>query len=216
MASHTQKQALFFVFTPPTPYKRPAGASSMPYRPNIAYKPYHASATATKAAAGMLFDGTSNTTIAGAGSASFTLHTRLDGDPGWITVGSKLIIDVGASAEIVTVTAVWGPSGALDSAANPFTITATFANAHSSGFAVRCTRGTRLGGVYFGALGTGCTLTLFNGHPDAGGATIAVITPASNPFLETGSAPIDLDFGLFYTYAGTPGDVTINAAPIPL
>lgn len=185
----------------------------MPYRPNVAYKAYHQSATATKAAAGMLFDGTSNSTIAGAGSASFTLHTRLDGDPGWIQVGSPLVIDVGAgTCEVVTVTAISGPSGALDSAANPFTITTTFAHAHSSGFAVRYARGTRLGTISFGALGTSCTLTLFNGHPDAGGSTIAVITPANEPYEYFG----DLDGGLFYTYAGTPGDVTIMAAPIPL
>jgi hypothetical protein len=187
----------------------------MPYRQNISYKNFHVAAAATKQAAGMLFDGTSNSTIAGAGSASFTLHTRTDGDPGWIGVGARLTIDVGGGvAEIVTVTNVSGPSGALDTAASPYTITATFAFAHSSGFAVRYTRGTRLNTVNFGGLGTAMTLTLFNGHPDiASSSTIAVITPANQPFEFLGS---DVDGGLFYTYAGTTaGDLTISAVPIP-
>lgn len=186
----------------------------MPYRPNIRYKSYHVSANATKAAAGMLFDGTSNTAITAGSGVQFTIHSIADGDPGWIGVGSKLIVDVGSSvAEIVYVTAISGPSAALDSASAPFTLTATFANNHTGPWALRCTRGTRLGVVNFGKLGSSETLTLYNGHPDITGfSTIVVITPAAQPY----PFDVDVDGGLFYTYAGGgAGDITIVAAPIP-
>ncbi len=59
------------------------------------------------------------------------------------------------------------------------------------------------------------SLTLYNGHPNAGGTATAVITPPANAAQEAFGA--EYDRGVYYTYVGTTaGDVTIMAAPAGL
>lgn len=177
----------------------------MPFRPAPTapiptYRPYHVNAAATAAAAGMLFDGTSATAVAAPGTQAITL-TLVDGDYGVIQPGDILIVDTGAACEAAPVTAVNIPAKQ---------ITCTFANTHSGTYPVRLAKGSYLGSIAVGAVGTSATLTLYNGHPNNNGKTIAVITPATPGYTFNCA----LDQGLFYTYAASAaGDVTIMALP---
>src|SRR5258708_18593 len=181
----------------------------MPYRAPVpalgSYRPYHVSAATTSPqAAGAQFDGTSATAVA-PGSVTITLSGWVDGDPGLIQVGSRLVIDTGAPCEIVKVTAISGPAAALQ-------VTATFANTHSGTYRVRLNRGSVLGTILVGQPGTTMVLTLYNGHPNAGGTAMSVITPPTA--ADEVAVGATFDKGVYYTYTGTTaGDVTIMAAP---
>jgi hypothetical protein len=89
------------------------------------------------------------------------------------------------------------------------TFTANVVNSYSSGFTIISRRGTFLSSVVINNPGTGCTITLYNGHPSLApdaGQVIAVISPGTDDKVY-GAA---LDKGLFYTVAGTTiGDYTI-------
>jgi hypothetical protein len=152
----------------------------------------------------MLLDATSATAVAAPGSVTITL-TVLDGDPGAVQPGiDLLIVDTGAGVcEAAPITAV---------VAAAKQITATFANTHSGTYAVRVCRGSYLAGVVFNQQGTTMTLTLYNGHPNNSGKTIAVITPPTNSYPYPITAAVDQ--GLYYQYTGgAAGDVTILAVP---
>src|SRR5258707_5397173 len=169
----------------------------MPYRapyPALgSYRPYHvAAATTSPQAAGAQFDGTSATAVGAPGSATITLSGFVDGDPGLIAVGSRLVIDTGAPCEIVKVTAISGPAAALQ-------VTATFVNTHSGTYPVRLCRGSVLGNVVFGQQGSAMVLTLYNGHPNAGGTAMSVITPPAN--ADEVAVGATFDKGVYYTYA---------------
>lgn len=165
-----------------------------------AYQILHVSAkTTTTQAVGALVDTTATTVIAGAGVATVT-----PGSIANMVVGMRLAVADGTgTAEIVTITAI--------DAVN-LTFTATFVNAHSGTYNLRSLRGTFLGPVVFGGLGSTVVLTLYNGHPAVGGQTLAVITPASAPFPFAAAC----DQGLFYAYTGTTaGDVSIHYQAMP-
>jgi len=90
------------------------------------------------------------------------------------------------------------------------TLTANFVNNHSGAYTIISRRGIDLGNVVIGKSGSGCTLTLYNGHPSLlpdAGASMAVIDPSDPTGREFFCT---CDKGLFYTYAGsTLGDITL-------
>lgn len=161
-------------------------------------------ASAAERAIGMTLDATA-TAVGAAGSATVTL-TILDGDLGGVGVGDSLVCDTGASYEVAPITAVNVPAKQ---------VTATFANTHGGGFAVRVTHGTFLCALAIPQAGTAMTLSLYNGHPSAPGAApfytwvTASGVVAPSPFA--GCA----DKGLYAVYNGTTaGFVSLAALPM--
>lgn len=167
------------------------------------YAPLHVNAIGTLVPVGKVVSTTSATTIA-PGAQAVTPLTMYG-----IEAGAILNIANGAgTAEDVRVTAITAT-----------TFTATFVNAHSGAYTIIGHRGTFLGRVVVNAPGTSVALTLRNGNPnmlplptDPAFGIFAVITPVSG-FVEFGCA---CDYGLYYTLTGTPGDVSILFADMPV
>lgn len=170
-----------------------------PLGPHKAY-PLSA-ASANEQAIGALLDATA-TAVGAAGSATITL-TLVEGDIGAIRVGEYLDCDTGASYERVQVSAVDIPAKQ---------VTATFANTHSAGFAVRLTHGAFVGVVAVPQVGTGVTLSLYDGHPNRAGSRLIYQWVTASGVLP--ALPLNgvCDQGLYVVYNGTTaGFVTITA-----
>lgn len=174
------------------------------------YLPGHISGTGTSVGIGACMDDTSATTIA-PGSVQVTLNgngaASAAANAAKLSIGQRLIIAGGTgTAEIVTITAIDQPNGKF---------TATFANAHSAAYHIMTRRGTFVGPLIVNKVGTGETLTIYNGSPNATafdaniGKVVAVITPNAN---KDQNFQLALDYGLFYTLGGTPGDYTFQYA----
>jgi hypothetical protein len=92
------------------------------------------------------------------------------------------------------------------------TFTATFQNSHSGAYAISSQRAVDVGEFTVNTLGSGVTITLYDGHPGAWvpGTVFAVITPGpgDNPRIYR----TRLNRGLFYTAVATGafGDYTIT------
>ncbi len=90
------------------------------------------------------------------------------------------------------------------------TFTANFANGHSGAYVISSQRTVDIGALVINNAGTGVTITLYNGHPNAwvAGTVFAVVIPgAGEPTREYMSI---CTRGLFYTLSGTPGDFTVS------
>lgn len=181
-------------------------ARHAPTAPVAEYQPYHIGAAIANATpVGQLVNTTASTAITG-GQSNTVAPASMAG----ITQGLLLVVYGGAgTAEEVVVTSVTAT-----------TFTATFANSHSGTYNITSKKGVDLGPAIFNQLGTGMTLTLYNGNPDAalltqfanapGYGVIAVITPASAPF----PFGVACDYGLYVKYTGTTaGDVTLHYRP---
>lgn len=147
----------------------------MPYQPTETaaigpYTPYQLTvASSSEVACGVILDATGSA-VASPGSATVTL-TLVDGDIGQLFIGAILDCDTGSSFEQVSVT---------NFSVHAQTVTATFANSHSAGFALRLARGSWLNTVTIPQAGSTMTLSLFNGHPaTAGLPREQVPTPAA-------------------------------------
>ena len=174
-------------------------ARHAPVAPIGQYQPLHVTAVATAAPVGLVVDTTSATTVV-AGSQAVTPASMAG-----IFLNQNLVFAGGTgAAEVVAVTAVTST-----------TFTATFANGHSGAYHITSLRGTFLGAVVINKVGTGDTITLFNGSPNSSpaGAAFAVITPAAGATYTYNCA---VDKGLYYTVAGTAGDYTITSLDMPL
>lgn len=162
------------------------------------YISFHINAVqATATPIGQPVNTTSSTAVGAPGDVVITPASMAS-----ISVGMALVITGGVgTAEVVPVKAISGT-----------TFTATFANTHSGTYTIRSRRSVDLGTVTINQVGSGMTLTLYNGDPALsstapGYGAIAVITPVAGG-LSYGST---IDYGLFYTYSGaTPGDVTVQ------
>ena len=183
-----------------------------PVAPVGDYLAYHVTAKSTLALPIGQPVNTTTTTSISAGSQTVTPADMTN-----IVAGIMLVVSDGTgTAEEVQVTAVTAT-----------TFTATFANTHTGTTNLRSKKLVNLGDVFVNSLGTGMTLTLYNGNPDAtllaayanagkyGGPSygaIGVFTPSSSvPFLPF---KVACDFGLYVLYAGTtPGDLTILYRP---
>ncbi|MGZ6281722.1 MAG: hypothetical protein ACXWQ5_00245 [Ktedonobacterales bacterium] len=164
------------------------------------YSYFHISTAQTATPIGRAVGTTATTVTAGGGAA--TTVTVSAGGAANIEVGMMLTICGGTGAqEDVRVTAV-------NAAGNTFT--ANFANAHSGTYTVASRRSTALGELIIGNAGSGVTMTIYDGHPNANySKVISVITPVST----RGDYPFACiaQYGLFVTLAGTtPGDYTIQ------
>lgn len=163
------------------------------------YKPLHLTATAANpTAVGAQVNTTSATTIVAGTNVVVTPASMNNIQPGLIL---NFANGTGA-AEDVRVKTVNPGAG---------TFTADFVNGHSGAYTIISRRGTYLGPIAVGAVGTGVTITLYNGHPSLlpdAGQVIAVITPAAPGH----TFACYCDKGLFYTLAGTPGDYSLHYA----
>jgi len=90
------------------------------------------------------------------------------------------------------------------------TFTANFVNNHSGAYVISSQRTVDIGSFVTNSAGTGVTITLYNGHPNASvpGTAFAVITPATGD--QTRDYLITCTRGLFYAASGTMGDFTIS------
>ena len=136
--------------------------------------------------------------------------------PTTITAGAGVVVTPVSMANIVV--GMWlnvanGTGTAEDvqvlSISSPTTFTANFANNHSGAYNITSRTGTYLGPIIVGQAGTSMVLTLYDGSPYVLPNVSKVIGVLS---LTAG----DYDFaarcdqGLFYTLAGTPGDITLQ------
>ncbi len=173
------------------------------------YQPLHISAAqATAKAIGALVDTTSTTAVTAAGSATIT--TAAAQDIAKMRPGMVLVIYGGTgTAEEVVVASLSLSAG---------TFTAVFANTHSGTYNITSKNGVFLGSVVVNAVGTGMTLTLYNGNPATGLGTgapgygaLAVITPVAGA---NATYDVTCDYGLYFEYAGSSaGDLTIGYLP---
>jgi hypothetical protein len=164
------------------------------------YQPWHVTNAATAAPVGGCVETTSATTI----SVGSNVVTPTTAQP-QIVKGMRLLIIGGVGTlEIVQPTFV---------ASDGSTFTAVFANTHSGAYHIISLCGTFVGPLIVNKVGTGETLTFYNGSPNATaynaniGKVVAVITPNAN---KDNAFQAAFDYGLFYTLAGTPGDYTIQ------
>lgn len=89
------------------------------------------------------------------------------------------------------------PVSGINTAAT--SITATFAQSHSGAYNIFSSKGTFLGPVFFNSLGSGCTLQIWDGHPQmAAGAKLFASIPLVAG-LEDKMYGNRLGRGLFYT-----------------
>jgi hypothetical protein len=162
------------------------------------YLPFRVNATASSpVAVGALVNTTSATTITAGTGVVVTPASMAN-----IAVGMQLNVANGSgTAETVQVLSVNQTAG---------TFTANFANNHSGAYTIISLKGSYLGSIVINQIGSGVSITLYNGHPSllpAAGTPFAVITPAVG-------VPYDYhclcNRGLFYTLTGTPGDYTIT------
>lgn len=163
------------------------------YSPVGDYKPLHITATGTSVPVGRVVSTTSATTIVAGSNVVVTPASIANITPGMILN----IANGTGSAEDIVVKSV-----------TTTTFTADFVNGHSGAYTIISRRGTFLGRLAVGQVGTSVTITLYDGHPSTlpdAGAAIAVISPSS------GGTDFECvcDKGLFYTVAGTVGDYTL-------
>lgn len=157
------------------------------------YTPLHITTTGTLVPVGLVVSTTAPTTIVAGAGVVVTPVSMVN-----ITLGTILNIANGiGSAEDVMVKSMTAT-----------TFTADFASGHSGAYTIISHRGTFLGRLVVGQVGTSVTITLYNGHPSTlpnAGTVIGVITPT------LGSTDFECvcDKGLFYTAAGTMGDYTL-------
>lgn len=161
------------------------------------YSTYHFNSALSKFGVGKAVSTTTSTTITG---GQVTTVTTAAGGCANIEVNMMLTI-CGTGQEDVRVTAV-------NPTANTFT--AFFTNSHSGTVSIASRRATLVGLFIVGSPGSGLTITLYDGHPDASySKIISVITPVST----RGDYPFECvaDYGLFVTASGTTfGDFTIQ------
>lgn len=147
------------------------------------YTALHISSAGTLVPVGLCVSTTSSTTIT-AGSGVVVTPTSM----ATITPGMTLNFANGTgNAEDVTVLSITGT-----------TFTANFVNNHSGGYTIISRRGIDLGHIVINKIGSGCALTLYNGHPSMlsdAGSTLAVVDFTATPL----DYSCTLDKGLFYT-----------------
>lgn len=159
------------------------------------YQPLRINATGSFIPVGTAVNTSSATTITG-GQNNTVTPASMNG----IYIGKVLNIANGTgTAEMVTVISITST-----------TFTAFFANSHSGGYTICSVAPTFLGSITINDPGTAMVLTLMNGCPNTqpkAGAVFAVIKPtaAGQSFVFN----CVCDTGLFYTLAGTPGDMTL-------
>lgn len=168
--------------------------------PMYEYIPLHVTSTGTVVPVGKTVGTTSSTAVAAPGSVIITPTSMAN-----ITLGMILNISAGTgTAEDVTVTATTST-----------TFTATFVNTHSGTYNICSYKGTFIKGININNAGTSMVLTLYNGNPNGHYAGTSTVIGTAFAVLTVGTTvghieyPGVLDNGLYYTLAGTPGDVTI-------
>ena len=158
------------------------------------YKVKHITATGTVVPVGACVSTTSATTI---------------------TAGSNVVVTPVSMANIVTgmyLNIANGTGTAEDIqvlSTTATTYTANYLYNHSGAYTVTSRTGTYLGPVVVNAVGTGVTLTLYDGSPNLfpdAGTALAIITVAAGTY----NFAARCDKGLFYTVAGTPGDYSLH------
>lgn len=163
------------------------------------YSYFHINSAQTTVGVGRVVS-TTSTTVTTAGATNTV--TVSAGGAANIEVGMYLTICGGTGAqEDVQVTAV-------NPTANTFT--AFFTVAHSGTYTVASRRRTAIGELIIGNAGTGVTLTLYDGHPNA---NYSKVISAIQPVNTRGDYPFACvaEYGLFVTCAGTTvGDYTIQ------
>lgn len=166
-----------------------------------AYDKLHVTAAAGPIAVGRFqVQTTASTATAGGGAATA------------VTPASMVNINVGDWLEI------FGGTGASErvqvTAKTATTFTANFANAHSGTYNITTRHKTYLGTICINKVGTGDTITLYDGNPNwtiQPGTAFAVITPVAG-YLDY---HVECLYGLYYTVAGTAGDYTIAFLDAP-
>lgn len=163
------------------------------------YTPLHITATGTTVAVGELVDTTGTTSITAGSNVTITPASIVNILPGmWLNIANGV-----GTPENVQVTSVNVVAGTF--------VVASLANNHSGSYTIISLKGSFVGALVVNAVGTGITITLYNGHPSTlpvAGTPFAVITPVAG-----NSYPYNCwcSHGLFYTVAGTTaGDYTLT------
>lgn len=162
--------------------------------PVYSYRPLHITATGTNVAVGKQVATTAPTTI---------------------VAGSGVVVTPASMANIISgmILNFAGGTGSAEDiqviSTTATTFTANFVNGHSGAYNITSRRPIDIGTLVVGAAGSGVTITLYNGSQNLGtpGAAFAVITPVAGATYQFFN---EVEFGLFYTLAGTPGDYTLG------
>lgn len=137
--------------------------------------------------------------------------------PTTITAGNGVVVTPASMANITV--GRWlnfnGGTGSPEDvqvlAVTSTTFTANFQNNHSGAYVISSQRAVDLGMLVVNQAGSGITVTLYDGHPNAWvpGTVIAAVSP--NVSEPTREFKIRCNRGLFYTATGsTIGDYTIS------
>lgn len=160
------------------------------------YTPLHITATATLAPVGTCVSTTGTTSVTAGSNVTITPTSIANIVP-------QMILNIAngtGTAEDVVVKSVNPTAG---------TFVADLQNSHSGAYTIISRRASYIGNLVVNQVGSGVTITLYNGHPsmvpDAGTA-IAAIVPSAVGTIEF---ECRCSKGLFYTVAGTVGDYTL-------
>lgn len=170
--------------------------------PIYEYKPLHITATGTAVPVGNVV-GLGKSSMPAIAAGTNVVVTLTASQMAGIYVGMRLNVNDGTQHEDVVV-----------SARTPTSFTATFANSYTiNNYWLTGYVPSFIGEFVVNAPGTGVAITLYNGSPNLsplppGAGAIAVITPATGNFNHRGK----LEYGLYYTLTGTPGDYTLYYA----
>jgi hypothetical protein len=163
------------------------------------YTPLHINSAGTLVPVGQCVSTTSNTTITAGRNVSVLPFSLIGMYP-----GQRLNINSDAQAEDIVINSINPGNG---------TFTADFQYNHSGAYTIISRTGTDLGNIVVNSPGSGCTLTLYNGHPSLYpdvGTVIAVVNPSVTTPL---SYFCSCDRGLFYSLSitadGSPCDITL-------